>query len=297
MAKSKKRALKSSRYFIELSKQRKLLILKRGRLLRTGESINVQKLEEFPVADTKAWLRATTKDKDTEAASHPWDRAHALAQRIKNELGELPYIEPEVSNGQTGIYRDLINVYSVREKDEGEDAPKTDAGDDFANFEPNSAVPDPLEQVRSLMPDSSMLPSFGMHCAGKQRQSGMLPPMASASVDIDQPSQHGKIPKNQGGTKGAIGKLQSGRFVFPLLHEHSDWGNFSPVLRRMLEVEMVQVYRGAELRVRYPNLEGSEIPALAAEEKKAILEALFELPMSKVLRRVGRLLVEELSKV
>lgn len=291
MSKAKKQQLKKSRFLIELDHGRKILLLKRGRLLRTGEFIEVQKLNDFP-RPAKAWLRSVVAHAPNETVGHLWDQAHSLAARIKNDLGELVYVEPEINSGQTGLYKTLISVYgSATSSDDEEKEGEHDHTESLSDLDPRSLIPDPMKHIKASMPDN-LLPSVGQHSlkgfGGNNGQAPELPSMAGER-NPGSPSKTKRKVHVLGTLEERLERHFRNRFIFPLMYELPRWSELPAATKRMLEIEMVQVYRGAKLRAQYPRLESEKAKALPEQERIEILNTLFALPMSRALRRLNEM--------
>lgn len=273
---SKSRRVEShDRFFFELTKTRQFLIVKRKRLFRTGETYQFQQVDKATNSTTKAWLEVRLpKTLTRRDGLHPWDRAHLMAKRLSSELGELPYVEPESHNGQAGLFRDVFREASTQGDNKAAKpvSPTT-------NFDPMSMIPDPLKEIRAIVTGAEMLPSNSL--PGEKNGEGVTVADDSGS---DSDSDAGSPPER---SKFRVRELRSGRFEFPLIRKISGWGDFPAMHARMLEVELVQLYRVAKLRAKYPYLESEDFPALSEGQCREILLELFQMPMSRALKKLA----------
>ncbi len=85
---------------IELAHVTRIIILKRGRLLRDCGSRSLSFLQ---ARGDKSWLVGSLASPWPNA----WDASHDLARRLKQEFGEHVYVEPD---GKPGRYHELASL-------------------------------------------------------------------------------------------------------------------------------------------------------------------------------------------
>lgn len=274
MTKKSESANTSTPFLVELPKLISSLILKRGRLLRSGEKLAVNSLPTFPGANQTAWVRAVSYQPT--ASGHPWDKAHELSSKVGRELSIHPYVEPEFSLDQTGFFYDLMQ----RTVSPPDSQPSEDGGQAAHDVFDSSLIPDPMKELRSVLPNSDFLPGFNIK--------GLSSPRSNSAFDFE---AHFKEPNSPLGAATATeeqspaGLGSQTRFSFPLLYSMPTWVSLATSTKRMFEVEAVQVYRCSGIRAQYPNLESSDLPNLSHDECQLIFKSLLELPMSTRLRR------------
>jgi len=98
MTKTKKTAVTGPTLLVEISHLTRVIVLKRGRLLRDEGSLSLSLLQ---TRGSKSWIVSRLAPPQ----SNVWEAAHELCGRLKREFGEEVYVEPD---GKPGRYHDLM---------------------------------------------------------------------------------------------------------------------------------------------------------------------------------------------
>jgi hypothetical protein len=284
----------SSYFLIELNRHFQNVILHRGRLLLAGRRIPVEQLPDVQSDSSRAWIRVKASMLSSKFSSiHPWDKAHSLAVSIRGELGRLPYVEPEHHNGQIGRFRDLLQTGKDVKDKRGSNGyadfaelPDDINGFSSHNFERIIEPPNPLRDIPELAfsdnkfenristePENFSSAKLG---SSEPQMTHEPPCMLPSSNRFPKPTQKGQS-KN--------GRIMRKRFVFPLIYEMQGWQSYDAAIQQMLEVELVQVYRNAQLRAQFPYLESVTIPDIPKTDAQEIITQLFRSSTSKTLRQ------------
>ncbi len=221
-------------YLLELPHAIRLIVMKRGHLLR---SVKTRGLVALLKDGQNSWLQARIKLAADENQKETWDFAHELSRLIKLELNQEIYVEPASKAGQ---YHKLTHA---------DDSSASHPGPDSQQ----SGRPAPFESFASGPNFSTAVSGLGATLNGPGLSPFALSQSNRSAIQSPHLAIMPKLPTEQLHDTAKSDKIG---VDCPALHDLPGWSDLTPIKQRMFETEAAQLIKNG-LAVS-PDMSGSE---------------------------------------